>query len=197
MEQINFKGNYISTVNVLKKNAQKQFVPHRVSLVEIDTQNLGDILALREIENRWDEPLARDIYIKASRLHIKDTPNEMDRLFIITRQRDNFSELNCDDILAEAHIQLSWNQDVIALETLQVDPEQNFWAQENRHFKGIGSAFIDKIKEIFQGKEIHLYSLPSARKFYLKKGFKQVEQGAGGLCYTPPSNSVANNKKYH
>lgn len=51
MSNISFQGNYITSVNILKRNSFYIFKPHTVSVVEVDTLNKRDISALRNIEN--------------------------------------------------------------------------------------------------------------------------------------------------
>ena len=50
-------------------------------------------------------------------------------------------------------------------------------------FKGIGTAALNFLKKLYNGKEINLHSLYSSRYFYEQNGFRPVEPESNNLYF--------------
>lgn len=183
MNNINFTGNYITSLNVLKKNKYNEFVPHKVSLVEIDALNEKDIFALKEIERDWDEPYTEIISDDAQMIFKNTEKNLFHRFFVLTNQKDNFNNLLSDEVLAATEISSFPAAKNVNIDVLQVDPDNNYYSCY-RNYKKIGSTFLDGIKNIFKGKEITVQSAPSALPFYLKNKFHRVSKNSNNLHFS-------------
>lgn len=182
MNNISFSGNYISPVHVLKKNCCNIFLPHKVSIVELDTLNKKDMFALKNIGKTWNEPYSDFICDDARMFFEKSERSLFHRFFVLTNQKDNFNNLQPDEILATTEITAFPTSKKINIDFLQVDPENNYLARY-RNYKNIGSALIEGIKNIFKGKEITVQSLPSALPFYLKNKFSSVSKNSNNLIF--------------
>ncbi len=183
MNNVSFSGNYISPVHVLKKNCCNMFMPHKVSIVELDTLNKRDIFALKDIGRTWDEPYLDIICDDARMLFETSERSLFHRFFVLTTQRDNFNNLQPDGILAATEITAFPTSKKINIDFLQVDPENNYLARY-RNYKNIGSALIAGIKNIFKGKEITVQSVPSALPFYFKNKFHPITKNSNNLHFS-------------
>ncbi len=185
--KINFNGNFIRPTVVKKINKDNKYIPHRVSLIQIDTTNQMDIKALRDTFKIWENdssiPSFSDIiYEDAKQIHDKNYDNGFHKFFVLTNQKKHFYKLNYNDILAMSEISAYPHSKKINIDAIEVHPEHNYWSSK-RNFKGIGSAFLDAIKKVFDGKEITLRSVPSAIDFYKKNGFHQITKDSHDLQY--------------
>ena len=102
MTQISFKGTLITNMNVRK--AGYTLPTHKVSIVRVNPNNEADLRALREVEDSWQGNFTKQIYKDAERINSGIIPEFPETFFIMTKQKDKFSKLNPDDILAEAKI---------------------------------------------------------------------------------------------
>ena len=107
--KINFNGNFIRPTVVKKINKDNKYIPHRVSLIQIDTTNQMDIKALRDTFKIWENdssiPSFSDIiYEDAKQIHDKNYDNGFHKFFVLTNQKKHFYKLNYNDILAMSEI---------------------------------------------------------------------------------------------
>lgn len=182
MSNISFQGNYITSVNILKRNSFYIFKPHTVSVVEVDTLNKRDISALRNIENSWAEPFS-DMISDDAQMFTKHSENNLfHRFFVLTNQKDNFHNLKPDEILATTEICAYPTSKKINIDALQVNPNHKYHAK-HRNYKNIGSAFLDAIKLIFKNKAITVQPTPSAFPFYIKNKFHPIYKNSKNLLF--------------
>lgn len=169
---VSFQANFIKPVKILKKVGREKFVAYPVSVVEIDTNNIGDVRALRAISLSWDKyNYVQDIYEDVSRLRLGGDDGSQMHVFAITLQRDNFDKINKDDIIGVA--EFVENKELNELVYLQVEPEHNYGNMESQ-FKHIGKSILNFLEEKFFEKPIKVFSTGSAIDFYLKNGFSAM-----------------------
>lgn len=184
---INFKGKFISPVIIKKLDIQKKYIPHQASIIQIDTANEKDIIALKNASKNWDTSsptlsFSDIIYEDAKGIYEMGEDNNFHKFFVLTNQKKDFAELNQDEILAMTEISDYPNSKKIGIEALEVHPDHNYWS-ENRNYKQIGSGLLDAIKQIFKGKEINLRSVDSALAFYYKNEFIPITRNSHDLQY--------------
>lgn len=177
VNSISFGGQYVTSANILKKNLKGKFNSCKGSIVEIDTLNNRDIKALLEVSDKWQQEYSREIYDNARFINEMKYRSLLSRFFVLTTQKSNFAKLNPDEILAELQFSVSSKLNKINLEYFQVDPKSNFWGID-RLYKKVGTGFIDAMKFLYKDSDITLSPAPSAIKFYLKNGFKFIEDSS-------------------
>lgn len=182
MDNLSFTGNFISLINI--KKLKPFTMPVKISVVEADPLVSEDLRALREVNDLWRGNFSNVIYKDAAAINNIGIPDEIQKFFVLTRQKENFNRLKAEDILAEGKIILdNPDKNSIYLDYLQVQPD-NMFESENRIYKGIGSAFLDAIKALYKGKEINLHSLYSTLDFYKKNGFRPSGRDSNNLYFS-------------
>lgn len=182
MDNITFTGNFISHINI--KRVKPINITQKISVIEADPLNFHDLEALREVNDLWQGNFSNNIYKDANAINNIAIKDEKIKFFILTHQKNNFNNLNAEDIIAEGKIILKHpKENSIYLDYLQVQPD-NMFESENRIYKGIGTAFLDFIKDLYKGKEISLHSLYSTLDFYMKNGFRPIERNSNNLYFT-------------
>ena len=164
---ISFGAQFVQKLPIKKYSYEnKIYTKDYANLVEL---NAGDSKDLQAIENIaidfGGDSYANNIYnsSKSSR------NNNKSRLFALTKQTDNFENLNAYDVYGIAKISKIKNAE-IELEYLQVHPR---YIYTKRPFvKGVGSSILDYLKLV--NNKICLYYTPSAYMFYKKNGFKKL-----------------------
>lgn len=179
-----FTGNFIGNAKVLRKVSNEKFVPCELPVVEMNPFDEKDLHALKNISNVWEGCLfAKSAYLRA--LSIFETiPEKINqRFFILTKQKNNFENINAEDILAESRVYI-FDKPKVDIRSFEVDPAQNHWSMpEYKNYNNLGTGFLNKLKEIFKGKLITLDSLSSSKEFYLKNGFKNVSKNSSNMYY--------------
>lgn len=185
INNISFKAKYIRPVTV-KQIGLNNYVKNKdMAFVELDCFSKKDCLAATATSSLWE---SGDSYASNIAEHISDCNwieyTNGKRFFAITQQKENFENLNPEEILALAEvIDMDPNGNSIKLSYLQVDPDNNHYAPV-RSFKKIGSGFIDSLKKIFEGKKINLIAANHSGKFYESNGFK-AQNCYDEYTYTP------------
>lgn len=167
MPPINFKANYIKPTLIQKDNKD-----YRVSLVELDSANIKDINAIRNIAYDWGiKTFAYDIYncLKYQRYYSDSLDTSPQKYYAITNQKFDYANLNASEVLGLAKV--TFNDDFNEIDYLITEPT-NSYSSPNRLYKGIGRALIKDIKSISNQKPIILYTTTSAIDFYKEQGFK-------------------------
>lgn len=187
MKIINFTGTYLKPTKINKKDRNNKFIPHEASLVQINPSNKNDILTLKSTSEAWDEnsnilSFSDIIYEDAKNIYEEEIDTGMHKFYAITNQKRDFKKLIPEEILGLTEITSFPNSKQINIDVFEVDPENNHWSEE-RTYKNIGTALLNAIKEIFEGKEITVHSVHSALDFYEKNGFKQTYKNSHDLHF--------------
>lgn len=181
MNNIHFGANFIGQVPVKKKNIKGKFETKKVSLILIDTLNKNDILALKHTGENWKD-FATPIYEDAKMSFERKARSNFHHILALTEQTDNFEKLQPDKLLAESSIMAFPSSKKINIDEFQVKPEYNYFSP-NRKFKQVGTALLDAIKKIFQGKEITLRAVSNAVDFYSKNDFRPISADSHEMHY--------------
>lgn len=195
MTPISFKASFVKNAQIQQTLSNNKTREKTVSIVELDENNIHDKIAMRDIAVKWNKHLC--IYQPEGHNYAngiadsmvswnKPSENEKNRYFLITKQKNNFKEINPDDVLGAAQFtenkvgknELTW---------LQVDPKTNYKQNGTREFKGAGKALVEHIISISK-KSITLFADFNAIPFYKNLGFKQAnKKDAATLVYKMPS----------
>jgi len=170
---ISFKANYIRPATILSNNN----VPKTVSFVRLDPECVSDMEAVRDVANNWRHSTTFLLDILEEMNDCTDFFEHMGKkFFAITRQEDNFEYLTPKKVLGLAEIIQQDSSNSFKLKFLQVHPEHT--AQTRKHkpseFKGIGTAILDALTEIFPNKNIKGEATAEALDFYLGYGFQKT-----------------------
>lgn len=171
---INFKANYIGSVNIKDSFRDKNQANCKASFVEMNPQSKQDVTTMREVTLNWGrDSYAANIMEHFQYSHFCEDDLDESRFFALTTQKNNFEKLETDDVLALALISKE-SKKRVDLKYLQVDPENNYFSNERR-YEGIGSGILYSICKLFENKDIFLLSARTACEFYKLQGFKQIK----------------------
>ncbi len=176
---INFKANYINSTIVQMKDINNKYNDYKVAFVEFSPHKAKDVLALRDTAREWEDgdQFAKEIFRDIQEEHFaKDYYQDSKyRFFGITRQLNSLDNPISDLILGLAEVGKK-SDNRAELYFFQVDPSNNMFAEETR-FKGIGSAVLNSLKNLYAQREIILKSVPDEAvvSFYKKHDFKPLE----------------------
>ena len=150
-----FKASYIDKINIQKWNNKNKYVPYQANLVEL---NLSDLKVLEEINKKWKNNWLCDEFINwAKSLH-----NYSDRLFALTTQKENFENLQSDEVLGLMNIDLHKRKSELNyIETKPANPDYN----------KVGSSLINYAKTLTNRISLTAGSKSLADKFYKPLGF--------------------------
>lgn len=173
--QINFGAKFKNPVEILRKDSNGFFKPHRASFVEIEPQNWDDIKALAKIDHYWAEndQYACNIYTDALSLHHNYDPNF--KFFAITEQNDKFEKLNDEKILGLAEIKQQKPRD-FHISYIQVDSRNVYSLEPN--FKKVGTRILDSIKAFADRITLNPDS-HGTEKFYAQNDFHPFDNLRG------------------
>ena len=171
---VSFGAKFVRNAKIKKLNPlSKGYEKMQVSFVRIDPKNLSDINALGRVADTWvNEKFASTIYNRALSLR-KGGIDLNSKIFAITSQKDNFKKLDADRILGVAEIE-ELTPKSCYLGHIQVDPNHIYY--EVPPFKGVGTAILNRLKDMYS--QISLNSAPecSVRHFYEMNGFQRVSE---------------------
>jgi len=173
---IDFSAKFLNNAVIKKFDREaKQFLPHKVSFIELEPQNCADVEAVDKIFDNWGK--ADLIYKIKSSFEIKHFyPAESfaSKFYGITTQKSEFDELKPEQIMGIVEVAPETDKEIY-LEFLQVKPELKS-GSTGRGYKNIGSAILNSLKEMFD--EIRLCSLKKSAKFYEINGFEPKAKGS-------------------
>lgn len=163
--EINFKANLINTTHVRKLNPiTKQFTPHKVSFVEINSKSRRDIKTLKKLAKAWGE---KSYYAEAIYLITKTFPSF--RTYLLTEQDADFKNIDHKKVLGITQLsQIS--KDHLCIDYLETKPEYQK-TNPNREYKKIGSEILHSLKRIFINKTLEVDYILEEVDFYQNNGF--------------------------
>ncbi len=150
-----FNASYIDKINIQKLNSKNKYVPYQANLVEL---NLSDLEALEKINKKWKNNWLCGKFVNwAISLH-----NYSDRVFALTTQKENFENLQSDEVLGLMNIDLHKRKSELNyIETKPVNPDYN----------KVGSSLINYAKTLTNRISLTAGSKSLADKFYKPLGF--------------------------
>lgn len=168
----NFRAKFVGSTQVKKLNTLKnEYEKCAVSFLEFDPTNKKDLKAMEDISRYWcDSQFAWDISQSADAVTYGNLDRNTNKVYILTRQKNDFDNLRYDDVLGLADVETKQNKegkDYLNLHRLQTNPD--FIDKERPMFKYIGTGILNILKGF--NKIIELNSVSSAIDFYEKNGF--------------------------
>ena len=172
---ISFGAKFISAPTIQKYDKNlKSFQNKKVSFVQFEPENRSDKLAIKMANNKWGRYfITQSIYLCADMLSRKECSKEVNKIFILTEQTDNFKKLLASKILALAQTKEEKGK-TVELMWLQTRPQIKYNNTENREIKHAGKAIIDSLKELTN--ELVLGSTTNSKNFYSKQGFELIDK---------------------
>ena len=163
---VSFAANYVTDINLLKKNKGGIYMPCNVSVVSIDPNNTQDISALDKVCKKWTGNIfCEDIKTCAESLHSGVNKN---KIFVITAQKNDGSFEHCLDynkILFLANInQKSSKTQIFHLESIP--------KKVSTEYKHAGTSFIEYLKTKTKKIELFCPDVSIIEQFYYQLGFK-------------------------
>ena len=174
----------MTNTEIQKYNPKKKtYSPCKISFVEIEPNNPSDLKSLYEIAKHWHgSTYAPDVALTAYHVSKNILSKEKCKIYALTRQTEDFHELNPHKVLCLSDITLQ-DDKPIEIEFLQVDPQMTCTVK-NAAYKNIGSGFLNTIKGLYN-KAITLTSVFSAIPFYEKNGFELIESNKLRYIWRP------------
>jgi len=177
MSQISFKANFVKPVIVKKKDDNHNYANTKVSLVEIDVDNKGDMYALKELPQNWGpDNFSSDIYNNAKKRHMTGDVDSDVHTYAVTSQNHNFQTLNSDKILGVAEL-IDVDSKNNKLNLLQVNPDYSksyVYSKDNRKYKNVGSSMLNSLINLAPDKNLNVRTTQWVEDFYKKHDFEKV-----------------------
>lgn len=168
----NFRAKFVASTQVKKLNTLKnEYEKCAVSFLEFDPANKKDLKAIKDVSRYWcDSRFGWDVFQSADAITYGNLDREANKVYILTKQKNDFDNLRYDDVLGLADVETNQNKegkDYLNLHRLQTNPD--FIDKERPMFKYIGTSILNILKGF--NKIIELNSVSSAIDFYEKNGF--------------------------
>ncbi len=188
----NFKAKFIDKTQVKKLNkVTKKYENIEASFLEFDPKNKKDLKTLKDLSIYWNESsFAWDICETAKAIVENFINPNTNKVYILTKQKDNFKSLKYNDVLGLADVESKENnigEDILEIHRLQVDPEfainNNNLNKKIPEIKHIGTEILNILKKF--NKTIELNSVSSALDFYEINGFKNINENPLNLRWRP------------
>ncbi len=138
----NFEAKHIAKTNVLRNlTGMQKSVPMEAHLVELDLLSPTDLKTIQNIKEKWSG--AEFVQMICSPYYSPDR-----KLYALTKQKEGFENLNPNDVLGAADINLKGKR--ANLKFLQADP--NIINEKSRSIKDIGRSMMLVLSE-YLGKQ--------------------------------------------
>lgn len=171
---ISFKANLTTQTSVKRLRNEKAYVDMPAYLVELDLFSKSNLKTLQKVSKSWENG---DLYAVdvCSRFQInQENPenNYGERFFVLTRQNSSWDNLDYRKILGVAEL-YEPSDDCTEIEFLQTNPK--YLQKVKPKMKNIGKSIVEAFIEMVKGKEFSLFTTPTAKMFYEKLGFVNIE----------------------
>lgn len=180
-KNVSFTGQFIAKTTVKKTNSL--FPNKKVSIVELDPNNENDYNTLRSIRKNWrGSCFSANILKDADLIKNKVINPDVYKLYVVTKQKNNFKKISPDKVLAQAELGINKDSNNVWVEYLQVRPDC-VYGEKDRPYKQVGTSFIDFCKDNFKGKNIVLFVGYHTDDFYTKQGFVSTDSDSNLVSY--------------
>lgn len=168
--QINFNAKFLNNVTIQKLNPKtNNYIPTTASFVEFEPKNKEDFEAVQNAVKNWNgQVFATSIGTNAENIIKGTISNKINRIFMLTAQKDNFEKLDKEKVLGLANMEQLPNKPN-ELKYLQVRPDLKF-GEKNRQYIHVGEGILKSIQDIYQDGQ--LLASYSAANFYARMGLK-------------------------
>jgi len=175
MSSINFGAKLVQNKMIYKREQIGKYLPQKVSIAEIDTNNINDVLFLKifaETANPYSyaECLFSDAIMN---LQVK-IGGFIQKILVLTSQQKDFENMKPEEVKGFISYYKHPN-DEIRINYLE-GLHNNFFNNKNREYKHIGKALFNSMLELEKPKKITLHSTCFAKPFYLGMGFEKNPQ---------------------
>ena len=171
---INFGAHKLNyKPQVFKRNGKTgEYEAEKVSMVEIDLDNPNDIKVMKELGEKWDnDNLMEHMANEAEDFANGEDDSEGYKFFAITAQKEDFDNLNPDEVLSFCEIK-SVEERNAYIDYIQTNAESAMEIKPS--YKRCGTALLDGLKYYYN--YIHLDSLVWAEPFYLRNHFRPTSK---------------------
>ncbi len=169
---INFRAKLINTAQIKKLNPNGTYSPQKISIIEIDANNIQDLFAISDAAKYWTgDKYASNIVYTANCLFHNSFDRRRYKVFAATEQLDNLDNLDGDKILGMTDVKKTAKK-AIQLNYIQVNQDYHLFMDKPRH-KNIGTSIMDTLKSLYDKIELTA-ARGSVKDFYIKNGFKNV-----------------------
>lgn len=177
MNNISFKGTYVSPATIYKKGE-----PVRAAIVKVDK---SDLKSLAKVVDRWDTDLSDKI---VNNLYYNEVP-KYKNLYALSSQIGDYQKL--DDKKVHALFEVDDLPKKYVLQYIEVDPKhqcgKNKLKRNPNRLSAVGTACLNFIKSKFAPKKItELYALEEAKPFYEAFGCKKAPSETGSKYIIEP-----------
>ena len=171
---INFKANFITETSVKRLRNEKEYATVPAYLVELDISSRSNLKALQKLSKSWEngDLYAADVCLRFQANQEKPENNYGERFFVLTRQNRSWEKLDYRKILGVAEL-YEPSDTCTEIEFLQTNPK--YLREINPKMKNIGKSIVEAFIEMVKSKEFSLFTTPTAKMFYEKLGFVNVE----------------------
>lgn len=169
----NFSAKFINKTAIGKKDFYPNYFSEQVSFVRIEPQNSSDIKALEQVSKFWIYGgFAKNVYYMACAIRNKSKYYKNHEVYALTSQNDNFEKLDSRKILGVAGT-CPENKDKLFIEYIQANPQEIYAIEPE--YRGIGSAILDSLKNLFSKIYCYPSNTDSVINFYTKNGFQKKQ----------------------
>lgn len=179
--EISFGANY-KKLTTVKKLVDNKYIQTPVTIAQA---NISDLKTFSKITKMWHRPYAEQIEqaVALTQWNFKKD------VYILTEQSENLEELIPNKILGMVYLDKGEERNLLAY--IQVNPDfelknyttakriKNFISKilnkpnsSDRKYKGVGTALVRYLQEIYNDKKMELAAVGTSKTFYKKFGFK-------------------------
>lgn len=171
--RINFQASFVNSCTVGKYLPLKnEYENKEVYFVKLDPLDKNDIDVLDNIADYWlDDIFSINIYNNANDIYQKNLKDDVpykEFFYALTTQKDNLEKLDYNNVLGICDGKMFSKRNVY-LSHIQVKPEYIYSYQPE--YKGLGTAIINSLKNLYSQIELSSRTDKSIRNFYIKNGF--------------------------
>lgn len=179
-DKTNFNGVFLNKAVAGKYNQKKgRYENIGLSFVKLNPHDINDIKTLESITKSWMYDTfsiniyndALDVYNNKFKWKIFEETRNENTFYAPTSQENNFEHLDYRKILGICSARELAERDSHLL-NLQVKPDYIYKMQSE--YKGLGTAIITSLKNIYDKIELFSSKSKSVRDFYLKNGFVNI-----------------------
>ena len=169
MNNISFTANYITSINILRKNSEDKYQPGSVNVANVDYNNVNDRKAIKEISSTW-----------IGNWYCGDIQDfKHDDLWIITSQNKDRNlkyALNSNEILG--FVDMKFNGNKTKIYYIETIPKS-----VNSDYNHIGTSIMEYLQTKTKQIELFCPSTEIIKQFYYKLGFKHKAPKSNKMLY--------------
>lgn len=180
---INFGATPICPVKISKHKCNK-YIEADTHFILIDLNNQEDIQAIKKLASKWKQSLFGNSIIKDF-LDYSQSHSKSAKFYALTTQDKNFHTIEPHKILGLTEVHKRFLQpQKIDLWFLQVRPDSiNVNTNEIPRYKGVGTAILDSLKQIYYSIELSALNNKKIKRFYRQNNFQEIPGSDGDYIW--------------